>query len=192
MLELCTALALAEDSVWVDAIFDLCEAAGFGECRRYHSPDDVTGFRRTTPPVLFLCDKLGPEVASRALAGVRQHPVMELRFTPIIMITTDRTETSILRYIQTGYDDIIVYPCEPEAAATRVLGQFNQMQNYYQTETYFGPDRRRNQANPYEGGKRGRGEYFYRHFVINRQFRFGTKIVSTETFLPGQVNVLRA
>lgn len=181
MLENCTALAVADDREWLSRIFEIARPAGFTECRRYGSPGDLAAYRKSTPPFVFLHHKLDPGMIRQVVTGVRGASELETRFVPIIMITADRNQASILNYLQMGFDDILIYPCDPNQVRKRLRAQFDMPQHYFQTQTYFGPDRRKTLVRRDQPEQRNAGYKFYRHFVIQRAVKRGIRVLSSQT-----------
>jgi hypothetical protein len=59
-----------------------------------------------------------------------------------------------------GFDDVIALPYTSGDLSERIFRQVGHMQTYYETATYFGPDRRNRAGNPRSSGSdHGGGEY---------------------------------
>jgi len=79
-------------------------------------------------------------------------------YLPIILLTafTEMSKVKIARDI--GVNEILTKPVSPEALYARLTSIVRQPRSYIETDTFFGPDRRR-KANPkFQGPFRRRGD----------------------------------
>ena len=107
-----------------------------------------------------------------------------VKYMPIIMLTEERSERVVQSYLTQGCDDIILYPSTVRLMTRRLRLQVNQPHDYFETSTYFGPDRRRGETGPGHPDRREGMASFYRHIEIRRDLRGGVKILSSHTFEP--------
>ena len=78
------------------------------------------------------------------------HPARQIRFTgghllrfaPLIYFSSNPSVETIKSCIQMGFDDVITGPFTPKRAAPRLERQIGTELVYYETSSYFGPDRR--------------------------------------------------
>lgn len=180
------ALVLTHDKNWFAHLHALVLQAGFKESRVF--PDtgsSLSQFRRGPLPFIFIHAGISPQEVQRAFLNVRAHSDVAVRFLPIIVVTENGSAQSILRFIQMGCDDIVTLPLTAGGLIARLKHQLNRTKDYFQTDSYFGPDRRQHALtrNATHSG-RGHGEHFYRHFSIQRHVQRGVSIVSTDVHFP--------
>ena len=68
-------------------------------------------------------------------------PQDAVRFAPLIYFARHPALDTIRACISMGFDDVIALPFG-EGVSDRILRQIGRLHVYYETETYFGPDRR--------------------------------------------------
>lgn len=107
-----------------------------------------------------------------------------IRFMPIIMLTSNQNERIIRKFLALGCDDIILYPCTSQPLANRLRMQIDQQFDYFQTAKYFGPDRRKKEHDEDHPDRRGGKNSYYRHIEIRRDLRGGVKVLSSQVFEP--------
>ena len=100
-------------------------------------------------PVCFFLFAAVPDVASlRSVAeAIRFCPSRRVRFSPLIYFTRDPDLETIKSCIKMGFDDVIALPFASGDIADRIARQVGRIQTYYETSTYFGPDRRNRVGN---------------------------------------------
>lgn len=77
------------------------------------------------------------------------------RFVPIIMVT-GYTETSLKREARdAGVNDFLGKPISPQSLLGRIVAVMDGAPDFYASETYFGPDRRRH-ARKFDGPEKRR------------------------------------
>jgi hypothetical protein len=127
----------------VRALEALAGSLGFSPVARYA---DMNAPRRQvdkTPLVFFLCAPVDEVSELKPLANaVRFSDDMRLRFSPLIYFTPEPSVARIRACINMGFDDVIATPYAGGDLAERVGRQVGRTQIYYETATYFGPDRR--------------------------------------------------
>lgn len=135
-------------------------------------------------PFLFVHSDADKALIIKMVAEVRANPDDNIRFMPVIMLSSERSERVVRKFLTLGCDDIILYPCTAQPLAQRLRMQINQQHDYFQTSSYFGPDRRKNETGETHPDRRGGKESFYRHIEIKRDLRGGVKVLSSQTFEP--------
>ena len=75
------------------------------------------------------------------------------RFLPIIMLTGYTEESLMNEARNAGVNDFLGKPISAKSLLTRIASVLDQEFSYVETETYFGPDRRRQQF-PHQGNDR--------------------------------------
>lgn len=120
------------------------------------------------------------------LGALRAHPDPTIRFAPAIMIIGMSTATEIAGYIEEGFDDIVSLPEKAPTLTRRFASQLETLIGYYETPTYFGPDRRRMELVRHSGAdNRGKGNYQHRRYSIRRTAQTGVQVVSRELIING-------
>jgi hypothetical protein len=153
-----------------------------------------TGFRRVTEGMparqpsdalavtyYFFHYQLDDERLRAALAAIREHEDPSTRFAPAIMIIGQASATDVLRMVGQGFDDIVALPEKAPILEKRFALQVNAPIMYYETDSYFGPDRRRLQKllRP-EADLRQAGTYQHRRYTIKRVPNAGVQILSRQ------------
>lgn len=181
-----TAIVHTQDKNWFVHMYNLMRQAGFKDTR--HFPNNGTmlsEYRRGPLPFIFIHSSLPLERAQNTFMTVRTHPDVSLRFLPIIVISEGCDTQKLLRFIQLGSDDIITMPVTAASILARIKHQIDMPKDYYQTETYFGPDRRQHKITKHKTHSgRGKDDHFFRHFLIQRHAARGITILSTEVHFP--------
>ena len=132
---------------------DLARALGFMPVQRYQGLARAEKQTDDTPLVFFLCAAV-PDVGTlKPMAdAIRFSPSLKLRFSPLIYFARDPAIDEIKACIKMGFDDVIALPYASGDIGDRIARQVGSIKTYYETSTYFGPDRR-NRA----GSKRSSG-----------------------------------
>ena len=120
-----------------------------------------------------------------ALAEIRGQDDLNLRFSPAIAVVGECTEQDVLRFIELGFDDIVVLPEAPRILRRRFASQLNANITYFETPTYFGPDRRRAVHDPTAATRRGHGPSEHTRYQIRRSPRDGIRVLRREIVLSG-------
>jgi hypothetical protein len=127
----------------LSALEALAAGLGFSPVARYV---DMKAPRRQvddTPLVFFLCAPVDDVSQLKPLASaVRFSDDVRLRFSPLIYFTPEPSVARIRACINMGFDDVIATPYAGGDLAERIGRQVGRTQIYYETATYFGPDRR--------------------------------------------------
>lgn len=175
-------------------MYNLMRQAGFKDTRQFpNNGSMLSEFRHGPLPFIFVHSTLPIALAQTSFLAVRTHPDVSLRFLPIIVIAEKCDTRKLLQFIQLGCDDIITMPLTAANILTRLKHQVGVGKDYYQTETYFGPDRRQHKitVNRTHSG-RGKGDHFFRHFLIQRHVTRGITILNTEVHFPADRQQVRA
>ena len=182
------AFLLTNDKSWSAHMHDLLLQAGFKESRMFpRNPAALTKHRNGPLPFVFIHSSVGPAYAQRAFTFIRAHTDASVRFLPIVVLTETRDAATILKFIELGCDDIITMPLTAAALMERLKRQVGHPLDYFQTDTYFGPDRRQHEATRDSTNEaRGKGDHFFRHFSIQRHLQHGVTIIDTDVHYPAE------
>ena len=103
---------------------------------------------------------------------------------PIIALSENPEEQMVRSLIVRGVDDIVTLPAEGNSFAGRLRQQIDQPLHYFQTDTYFGPDRRRSNDRGHPE-RRGGQNHTFQHFIIQRNPSNGIRVVFAQTHYAG-------
>ncbi len=125
------------------ALQDLARAVGFTSVERYSGVARAERQIRSTPLMFFLCAEVGDVEKLKPTAdAIRFSQDADLRFSPLIYFTRQASTETIKQCIRFGFDDVIALPYSGGDLGERIFRQIGRPQTYYETATYFGPDRR--------------------------------------------------
>lgn len=138
-----SALIVAPRGPAGDSLSTLAHGLGFAGVRYYAGIAAAARQVDETPLVFFLCAPVKDVHALKGVANaVRFSDDLRLRFSPLVYFCPDPSAESIRACIGMGFDDIIALPYAGGDLGERIRRQVGQTQTYYETATYFGPDRR--------------------------------------------------
>jgi len=122
---------------------DAARRIGFSPIHEYRGLDDAARRVDETPLMFFLCAPVKDTRALKPVADtIRFSTDMRLRFLPLIYFSPEPSVECIKDCIQMGFDDVIALPYASGDLGERIGRQVGRTQTYYETATYFGPDRR--------------------------------------------------
>ncbi len=133
-----------------------------------------------TPLCFFLFAEVGElDLLSQPAQAIRFSGGRLVRFAPLVYFCRAPSRDAIKRCIQMGFDDVITQPFTPKRVAPRLERQIGTELVYFETSSYFGPDRRgrldeERPANP--------GKYHgqYRRIEITRSYASGVSVLSDD------------
>lgn len=163
----CTYVVGPEDS-FSGALKDVARHIGFESVLRYRDIAQAERQVPTTPLIFFLfaaaddLSKIKP-----VTEAIRFSSDARLRFSPMIYFSDNASIDTIRTCINMGFDDIITLPFTLKRVKERLDRQLDHPLVYYQTATYFGPDRRGRLEHDEGHHLRGTGGE-YRRFEITR------------------------
>lgn len=166
-----------------ESLMELARSLGFAVVDRYQGLYRAEQQLQATPLVFFFfCARVADVGGLKPMAdAVRLSPRHRLRFAPLIYFGRNLSLPDTRRCIEMGFDDIIALPFAG-GLEERILRQVGKTQVYYETPTYFGPDRRNRMGeNRSLGSERGGGEH--RRFEIVRDPDKGIEVVRDDFVL---------
>jgi hypothetical protein len=161
------------------ALFDLAARLEFESVLGYASVAEVERHAGETPIAFFLfaemqaLDELRP--TTEAIRSARN---LNLRFAPLVYFSASPSIETVKTLIGMGFDDVIAGPFSPLRVRPRLARQLDAPLVYYETTSYFGPDRRRDGAPRPEGERRGGGQF--RRIEIIRRPGHGIDVISDD------------
>ena len=164
-----------------ESLQDLARSMSFATVERYQGLNRAERRLEETPLVFFLCAAVADVGSLKPMAdAVRFSASLKLRFSPLIYFARHVAEADIKRCIQMGFDDIIALPFTSGDIAERILRQVGRPLVYYETPTYFGPDRRNRMGeNRSTGSDHGGGQH--RRIEIVRHPDHGVEVLGDES-----------
>lgn len=125
-------------------INDLAKDLGFRQITPYSSQLAVEELTRKVPINFFLFASDGDlGQVKNQVHKIRNSPRPRVRFSPLICFIEVPIPLLISQCIQIGFDDIVTLPWDLTQMVPRLQRQINSPITYYETASYFGPDRRR-------------------------------------------------
>ncbi|MEO6395554.1 MAG: hypothetical protein ABIO40_06550 [Devosia sp.] len=149
------------------ALIQLALEAGFDPVQPYRGLAKAEAQAHETPLLFFLCAAVADVASLKPMAdAIRFSPSRKLRFSPLIYFARKPSTDNIKACINMGFDDVIALPIAAEQLTTRIGRQIGTLQIYYETATYFGPDRRERIGGAETDPRRGGGGEFHRIEII--------------------------
>jgi two-component system chemotaxis response regulator CheY len=127
-------------------VYEAENGAGGYEAFVHYLPDIVI-----TDWVMPVCD--GLELTKK----IRQPTSNANPYVPIIMLTGYSEKKRVIAARDAGVTEFMCKPISAKALYQRILGVVINPRPFIRTETYFGPDRRRNSSPNYIGPERRKG-----------------------------------
>jgi hypothetical protein len=158
----------------------LAQNAGLEPVLPYRSLAKAEAQMQQTPLVFFLCTAVPDLQSLKPMAdAIRFSPALKLRFSPIIYFARSPSLEEIKGCINMGFDDVIALPFGIRQLQDRIARQIGSPQIYYETSTYFGPDRRNRLETDGDDPRRGKGGHF-RRIEIMRTTDRGIEVLNDE------------
>ena len=124
------------------ALTELAHTLGFSKVSAFAGRSAAEKQSALTPLVFFFCAAVADLKSLKSTAdGIRQSRSDAIRFAPLIYFARNLGLDTIRSCIQMGFDDVIALPFG-DGVNERIMRQTGRLQIYYETDTYFGPDRR--------------------------------------------------
>jgi two-component system chemotaxis response regulator CheY len=133
---------------------------GFGAREVHEADDGASGLEAFTnySPDIILADWAMPIFDGIELTEMIRQPGGNANpYVPIIMLTGHSDRPRVMAARDAGVTEIMVKPISANALYQRVLNVVANPRPFIRTNTYFGPDRRRNVNPNYTGPERRKG-----------------------------------
>lgn len=104
------------------------------------------------------------------------------RFSPAVLVIGECSLNEVVRYINLGFDDIVSLPEAARVLERRFAHQLGTQFPYFETGTYFGPDRRRARRGTDGNEPKRPGQFRYVRYLIQRA-PSGVEILRREVLL---------
>lgn len=162
------------------ALADMAKSLRFQSVLPYAGVARAEQQAMRTPVMFFLFAAIDQIEALRGTAdAIRFSPSRKIRFSPMIYFSESPAVETIRACINMGFDDIITLPFSQGRLADRLGRQVGTNLTYYETATYFGPDRRERLSGNAAGHEQRTGGK-YRRIEMVRNFTTGTNVVRDE------------
>lgn len=170
-----------------EALLDVARGLGFAGVSPFATMAQAEQQMQTTPLCFFLFAATENLQSLRGIAeAVRFSTVRRLRFSPLIYFAESPSVEVISACLNMGFDDIITMPFTRKRVIERVSRQVGQNLVYYETASYFGPDRRgRGGPAPDRVDKRSGAPF--RRLEIVRNLVTGVNVLRDEHIAPAAV-----
>lgn len=160
---------------------DMAQAIGFESVQRYQGLARAEKQAAKTPLVFFLCAPTKDVRTLKPMAdALRFSPSLKLRFLPMIYFARDPSLETVKRCIAMGFDDVIALPIGGDDIGDRIERQIGHIHTYYETATYFGPDRRNRDGVPERSADGDQDGGQYRRIEIMRNPDTGVDVISDD------------
>lgn len=165
------------------ALLDMARGMGFEHVAPYAGIVAAEAQAAQTPVCFFLFAAVDSASGLRAHAeAIRFCATRRLRFSPLIYFSESPSAETIRLCIAMGFDDVITLPFTQARLEERLARQVGQAQTYYETQSYFGPDRRGRTGSANSPAERRRGGP-YRRLEIMRNLTTGITVLRDEHFV---------
>jgi PleD family two-component response regulator len=163
------------------ALQDMAKGLGFAPVERYTGLMRAERQTTLTPLVFFLCSAVKDVQTLKPMAhAVRFSPTLRLRFSPLIYFAFEPSVETIKACIGMGFDDVIALPYKSGDLRERLFRQVESLQSYFETPTYFGPERRNRVGSPRStDSDHGGGQH--RRFEIIRHIETGIEVLNDDS-----------
>lgn len=125
------------------ALAEMAQGLGFAGVSSFTTIAQAEQQTLSTPICYFLFAATEDVAALRPVAdSIRFSASRRLRFSPLIYFSESPSAESINTCINMGFDDVITMPFTQRRVLERMVRQVGRNLVYYETASYFGPDRR--------------------------------------------------
>jgi CheY-like chemotaxis protein len=132
----------------------------FGAREVYEAEDGATGLEAFTHyvPDVIVADWAMPIFDGLELTQMIRQPGANANpYVPIIMLTGHSEKRRVTDARDAGITEFMAKPISAKSLYQRILNVVANPRPFIKTETYFGPDRRRNNSSSYVGPERRKG-----------------------------------
>lgn len=158
------------------ALTELARGLGFAGVSPFSTIAQADAQASQTPVVFFLFAATEDPRSLRGVAeAIRFSATRRLRFSPLIYFAESPSVEAITTCINMGFDDVITMPFTRRRVLERMTRQVGQNLVYFETPSYFGPDRRRSGGSDITLDQRNGGQY--RRLEIVRNLISGTNVL---------------
>jgi hypothetical protein len=129
-----------------------------------------------TPLMFFLFAAVeDPRTLKPAADAIRFCTSRRVRFSPLVYFSESPSMAAIRLCAAMGFDDVLTLPFTEALVAGRIGRQIDRTQVYFETASYFGPDRRRTLEKVADSGRGAGGQH--RRIEIIRSIANGVSVL---------------
>ena len=140
----CTAFLVGLDNKQGSIAYETAQRAGFSTIKPFTSLADVEKQTVNSAICFFLFEEVSDILSlSETIKPIRLCKRHDVRFFPLIYLCDEPSSDIIRQCISNGFDDIIVNPKTNSNIKQRLIKQLDSIITYFETDSFFGPDRRR-------------------------------------------------
>ena len=162
----------------ISLIGDIAADLGFGMVRPYASIADSERISKVHPINFFLFDYSPEFEKTKAwIDEIRYSQQVRVRFSPLICFVESPSKEIIVECVNAGFDDILTLPWSAQKFKERLLKQVNNKNVYFETDSYFGPDRRRYNKEKQRAGETPAPGFGFRRYEFIRNKQYGVQIL---------------
>jgi len=130
-------------------------ACGVGESFEAANAYKALEYLRSRDVDIIMTDYKMPEIDGiELIAMIRADRNLASRAAPIICVSGYAERGMVEAAIRAGADDFLVKPISPRDVLARITHHLARPLAYFETDSYFGPDRRRIHSDTYKGPER--------------------------------------
>ncbi|AVX03266.1 hypothetical protein MXMO3_00734 [Maritalea myrionectae] len=164
-----SAFIICANSAWTKSCNSVLSEIGFAHIEHITDAKALALVPFSRPlQFCFITPASDQNELKRVMRAIRGHNLDKHRFSPMIMLARSLSRRQIDDYIGLGMDDIVQFPCSLKFMGDRLKRQLCRPLKYFETDTYFGPDRRRDAEREVDHQERRKGEADYRQYLIQR------------------------
>jgi hypothetical protein len=157
---------------------DLARSVDFESVQRYQGLARAEKQAGKTPLIFFLCAPVKDVRTLKPMAdAIRFSPSLKLRLMPLIYFAFEPSLDTVKHCISMGFDDVVALPIAGDDVTGRIGRQIGVIQTYYETATYFGPDRRNRDGGPQRSTESDHGGGQFRRIEIMRNPDTGVDVI---------------
>ncbi|ODT78611.1 MAG: hypothetical protein ABS76_23090 [Pelagibacterium sp. SCN 64-44] len=164
------------------ALAEMAQGLGFAGVSPFSTIAQAEAQTQSTPICFFLFAATEDPASLRGVAdSIRFSPSRRLRFSPLIYVSESPSVEAISACLNMGFDDIITMPFTRRRLLERITRQVGTSLVYYETASYFGPDRRNRITAPGRPAESRLGGQF-RRLEIVRNLLSGINVLRDDHF----------
>lgn len=140
----CAAFLVGLNNKQGSIAYEIAERAGFSVIKPFISLADVETQTVNNAVCFFIFEEVNDLLSLRkTIKPIRSCKRHNVRFFPLIYLCNEPSSSVIKQCISNGFDDIIVNPKNNTNTKQRLIKQLDSTVTYFETDNFFGPDRRR-------------------------------------------------
>jgi DNA-binding response OmpR family regulator len=147
-------LVVDGDKISAQVVYDTLSYLGAVHVQRVRKPNDGFDILRSEPIDIVITEwRLHGMDGLEFLDNLRNSVSSPNRFIPVIMLTAHSEQRYVTTARDLGITEFLAKPFNAKALYSRLVSVITRPRRFVNTDTYFGPDRRRRQV-PFDGPDR--------------------------------------